>query len=70
MMAAIREDFLEMLCCPESRVPLRAMVGEELAALNAAIARGGARYSDGDAVADPLDSGLATTDGASVYEVR
>lgn len=62
--------YLESLCCPVARSPLRLMVDRELQELNAAIDRGEVRYRCGVAVDEPLEGGLATDDGAWAYRVQ
>ena len=66
----IDPEFLAMLVCPTSRQPLRAATADEVAAANAAIARGGVHSRGGDAVAEELDEALATADGAWLYPIR
>ncbi len=63
-------EFVDMLCCPVGRSALRVMTESELAELNAAAARSRARYAGGAAVAEPLQAGLVTADGASFYRVQ
>jgi SAM-dependent methyltransferase/uncharacterized protein YbaR (Trm112 family) len=63
----IGPEFLETLCCPFGRSPLREITAGELARLNGAIARGEARYAGGEELTEPLDGGLATLDGTSFY---
>jgi SAM-dependent methyltransferase len=46
------------------------MTAGELSELNGAVARGHARYASGAQVAEALEDGLATVDGASFYAVR
>jgi uncharacterized protein YbaR (Trm112 family)/SAM-dependent methyltransferase len=65
-----RHELLETLCCPVGRSPLRMMTQRELDELNAAIARGGARYASGERVDEALEGGLAAIDGTSAYRVQ
>lgn len=60
---------LEILVCPVSHAPLREVTRTELAALNAAIARGEVHTAAGDAQTTPLDAALTTLDGATTYRV-
>lgn len=65
----INPDLLEILCCPASKTPVEMVDGERLDRLNAAIAGGYVRYTDGAAVEAPLDEALVTTDGRTVYRI-
>lgn len=62
-------DFLEILACPETKVPVRMLTAAELARLNEAIRAGKLRYKDGSAVEEPLTEGLITQDGKTAYRV-
>lgn len=66
----IDEPFLAMLVCPSSRKPLRHATAAELAAVNAAIARGGLKNRGGAEVSAPWAGALATTDGAWLYPIQ
>ncbi|MDD5563061.1 MAG: methyltransferase domain-containing protein [Thermoanaerobaculaceae bacterium] len=66
----IEQGFLEALCCPVSKSPLRMMTEPELEELNGSIAQGRIRHADGAPVADVLDSGLVAVDGSAVYGIR
>jgi len=66
----IDPEFLAMLVCPASRQPLREASEGELAAANAAIARGDLRNRGGNPVAEPLSGALVTVDGAWLYPVQ
>ena len=65
----INPDLLEILCCPASKTPVEMLAGERLDRLNAAIAAGYVRYTDGAAVEAPLEEALVTTDGQTVYRI-
>ena len=66
----LRHELLETLCCPVAKSPLRMMTERELEELNTAIAQGRAMYASGTQVAEALESGLTTANGASIYGVR
>jgi uncharacterized protein YbaR (Trm112 family) len=66
----IDDPFLAMLVCPSTRKPLRHATAAELAALNAAIARGGVKNRGGAELASPWAGALATTDGAWLYPIQ
>ena len=61
---------LDILCCPETKVPVRPLVRNELDALNKAIAAGGVRTAAAAAVSSPLQAGLITSDGKLIYRIE
>ncbi len=65
----ISDDLLEILCCPKTKVPVEMLSAEKLEKLNAAIAAGGVNYVDASAVDQPLQEGLITEDGQTVYRI-
>lgn len=65
----INQDLLEILCCPETKVPVEVLPAEKLAKLNERISAGGVVYKDGSAVDKPLQEGLITEDNQTVYRV-
>ena len=66
----VKQELIEMLCCPVERRPLRLMAPDDLRALNRAIATGHASDAGGARVVEAIESGLATVDGASFYPVQ
>jgi uncharacterized protein YbaR (Trm112 family) len=65
----ISEDLLQILCCPRTKVPVQMLPAEQLAKLNAAIAKGGVKNHDGSPVETALQEGLVTEDGKTVYRI-
>jgi phenylacetate-CoA ligase len=65
----IEQRFLETLCCPLTKRPLRALLEAELRELNALAARGALGYSNGEPVPGPLDDGLITLDQTTIYRM-
>jgi uncharacterized protein YbaR (Trm112 family) len=65
----ISADLLEILCCPETKVPVEMLTADKLAALNSRVSAGEAVYVDGGKVEKPLQEGLITTDGKTVYRI-
>ena len=65
----ISEDLLQILCCPKTKVPVEMLSAEKLEKLNAEIAAGNVKYIDESAVDQPLQEGLITTDGQTVYRI-
>lgn len=61
---------LEILCCPETRQPLRVAPPEILAALNERIRAGGVCNRAGQLVREPCEAGLLREDGRALYPVR
>jgi uncharacterized protein YbaR (Trm112 family) len=60
---------LDILCCPVSKVPVRPLQREELAALNKAIEAGQVQTVAGVALAAPVSEGVITTDRKIIYRV-
>lgn len=60
---------LDILCCPETKQPVHLLSSAQLAALNAAQARGELKLADGSVVATPIQAGLVTADGRTVYRI-
>lgn len=61
---------LDILCCPVTKSPLKALARGQLDALNSAIAGGGVRTTGGAAVATALQAGLITADGKVIYRIE
>lgn len=65
----VKEDLLEILCCPKSMAPLRVVDAASIALINERIAGGGVQYESGAPVKDPLQEALVTVDGQRLYAV-
>ncbi len=65
----IDKELLEILCCPRTKVPVRMVPADQLAKLNERIAAGAVKYYDNNAVEKPLQEGLITDDGETVYRI-
>lgn len=61
---------LDILCCPATHAPLRALSAPELDAVNRAIAGGQLRDEGGRTCAGALAEGLITHDGRTIYGVE
>ena len=61
---------LEILCCPQTRTPVRAVRRDELDALNRAIAAGSLLTVAGKLVQATYPDALITRDGMTVYRVE
>lgn len=66
---AIDRKLLDILCCPETGVPLKLLRRDQLDRLNAAISAGHASYLNGDPVDTPLQEALITTNAERIYRV-
>ena len=66
---SVDPKLLEILVCPITKVSVRMLGKQKLAALNRAIAEGGVKHLDGAGVDAPLDEALVTSDGRTVYRV-
>ena len=66
---SVDPKLLEILVCPITKVSVRMIGKQKLAALNRAIAEGGVKHMDGAVVEAPLVEALVTSDGRTVYRV-
>ncbi|THB70028.1 MAG: Trm112 family protein [Gammaproteobacteria bacterium] len=65
----VNAKLLEILCCPQTKIPVEVMEGEELAALNKKVEGGGIKYIDGSMVEEPLVEALITKNREVIYRV-
>ena len=65
----IDRELLEILCCPKTKVPVEMLSEDKLKAVNERIGRGEVKTVDGSKVDKPLDSGLITEDGKTIYRI-
>jgi len=65
----IKKELLSILCCPVTKVPVEMLEAEKLSRLNELIKKGLVTSVDGDKVEQPLQEGLITTDGKTVYRI-
>jgi uncharacterized protein YbaR (Trm112 family) len=65
----ISRDLLEILCCPKTKVPVAMMSADQVAAVNARVASKQLKYVDASAVDQPLQEGLITEDGQTIYRI-
>lgn len=66
---ALDPRLLEILCCPLTRQPLQMLDAKRLTALNAAIAAGGVKQTDGQALNQPWKEALVTDNGTRAYRI-
>ncbi len=62
-------ELLDILCCPETRQPLRLAGPELIERLNRALAAGSLLNRRGQPVAEPLTAGLIRQDGRFLYPI-
>ena len=66
----LKQQFIELLRCPETRGRLSAAEPELVARLNQAIAAGTLKNKAGQSVSKSLDGGLIREDGAVLYPIQ
>jgi uncharacterized protein len=66
----IEPELLAILCCPETRQPVRLAAPAEIVEINQRIASGSARTRAGNVVSEIIEGGLVRQDGAVVYAIR
>ncbi len=64
------KEILDLIRCPEKRVPLRPATAEELARLNERIRKGGFRNRGGTEVEEELTEALVREGGDIAYPIR
>ena len=65
----ISEDLLEILCCPETKVPVEMLPNDKVQQLNQQIAAGRVAFVNGEPVEKPVQEALITTDGKMIYRI-
>ncbi len=65
----IDKELLDILCCPETKVPVEVLSEDKLKTLNEKIAGGGIKTVEGKKVDTPLEAGLITEDGRTIYRI-
>lgn len=63
------QELINILCCPQSKVPVELLSSEDLARLNRAIAAGKVKQVDGAVVKKPISEALITRDRKTIYRV-
>ena len=63
-------DLLEILVCPETKIPVHLADRELLERVNRGITDGRLRTRGGDTVAETLSEALVREDGALLYPIR
>ncbi len=62
----LNPQLLDILCCPTSKVPLRLLRADELAAVNHALAQ---QAGDGGTPPPAWEAGLVTRDRRTLYRI-
>lgn len=63
------KKLLDILVCPATGAALELLDAQRCEQVNAKIQSGVARYSDGSKVDTPLEAGLRTSDGYTIYRI-
>ncbi|MBI1356247.1 MAG: hypothetical protein GC160_18040 [Acidobacteria bacterium] len=63
------DDLLEILCCPETKVPVEMLAADRVEKLNRQIAAGKVTAVGGETVQKPVQEALITTDGKTIYRI-
>jgi len=66
----IDKKLLEILCCPVTKVPVKALPKPKLNALNERVAAGEVKRVTGEVVDTPLDEALITENGTTIYRIE
>ncbi len=65
----IDAGLMEILVCPVTKTPIKPLSADRIKLLNEQISGGGVRYVDGSTVESPLDEGLITQNGKTIYRI-
>ena len=65
----IHKDLLEILVCPATKQPLELLSEAKLAQVNARITQGQLLNVGGNKIEAPLEEGLITVDGKTIYRI-
>lgn len=66
----IDKRLLDILCCPESKQPVKLLNATQLQALNSAQRQQALKLADGSELGGPLKAGLITSDGKTIYRIE
>ena len=66
----IKEDLLEILCCPKSMERLKVVGPDAVARINDRIAAGQVHLENGAEAKEPIEEALVTVDAKRVYVVK
>src|SRR5262245_44461769 len=63
------QELLQILCCPQTKVPVELLASADLDKLNRAITEGKIKQVDGAALKKPVTEALITRDRKTIYRV-
>lgn len=66
----INDQLIEILCCPKTKVRVKAADQTLVEKVNAGIAEKAVKQEDGTVVEEPLQEALVTEDGARLYRIH
>lgn len=66
----IAKDDINILCCPFTHEPMQSVGAEQLATLNAAVAKGELKHVTGNAVMEKFEAAITNTSQSFVYPIR
>ena len=66
----VKQDLLEILCCPQTRTSLKVITAEVIEKINNKISAGQIKYANGNDVKNPLEEALITVDNNRIYAVK
>lgn len=66
---SLSNRLLDILCCPETKVPVKICQKSILKQVNVAIAAGDIKYNDESLVSTPLAEALITDNAETIYRV-
>ncbi len=65
----INRKLLDILCCPQTKIPVEIIGADALVALNQKVAAGEVLYCDETKVEEQLAAALITKDHATIYRI-
>ena len=63
------KDLLDILVCPATKQPLEILAEDKRTQLTARIAQGQVKNAGGNKVETPVEEGLITVDGLTIYRI-
>ena len=66
----LKQDFIDMLCCPETRTSVVQVTEPLILKINDRIKKGLMKNRAGTLVAEPIDGGLLREDRQYLYPIR
>jgi uncharacterized protein len=66
----VPQDLLDILCCPETKQDIQLVEGKIIDIINIRIKDGSLKNRAGEAIKEPIDSGLLREDRKYLYPIR